>query len=818
MFSIARGDIRVAGVCVRASWRIAWVLLLAAQPAFAQSRGINGVVRDPQQAVVAGAEVVLISSRPTVKATALTDGLGRYSFAPPAPDTYVVEVHAKGFKVIASEAIALAAGESVTRDFVLALAGTNESVTVTGVGDVEQGYRVATVSSLGSSGPELLLDTPYTVSVLPSELINNAQVKNFKEATKFLPLMEFQEMQGSEIMRPATRGLQGSNMQNTRMDGMGIVITGANSLETVQQIEVLNGLGGAMYGPANPSGMFNFVPKRPTEQPRLRLALSYDNQAVGTIHADVGGRIGSGRMFGYRANLLAGDGETFVKDSRLARRLVSVAADARPFDRTVIEGFYSYYNLIQRGFPGWFTYGRANNRSPFIVLPSDAPDPSRPGYGQRDAGLDLTTRIGQLRVKHDINSSWRFGVGALDQLVTRNISTQVNALTDNAGNYSSSLAIGFAPQFRVFSNLGYVNGRFATGRIRHDVAVGSTGYTFKSYSDFTNPSAASVFLGTASIANPLVFSLPAAGLPTHDNIFRSSVIHQQGFNVSDTARFSEHWSLRIAASQDWIWTDNYNNRGVRTSGYRANGVSPSGSLLYKPVANMTVYGNYGSSLQQGDVAPTTVANAGQALPPYRSKQAEVGYKIAVSRFNFSTAVFWLERPFANTDPADNVFKISGDQVNYGTEATLSGRLTERVVVYGGLTMLDTNVTKTGNPATDHKRFVGIPGYKSSLLTEYQLPVGAGTFLSLTWQTFGRRPIDDINSAWTPAYNVVDLAMRYSHTILNRAATWKIGVNNVSDVHYWSTLGPGNITGTNVGSYTGHLGAPRTVAASMEVAF
>jgi len=29
-------------------------------------------------------------------------------------------------------------------------------------------------------------------------------------------------------------------MQNTRMDGMGIVITGANSLETVQQIEVLN--------------------------------------------------------------------------------------------------------------------------------------------------------------------------------------------------------------------------------------------------------------------------------------------------------------------------------------------------------------------------------------------------------------------------------------------------------------------------------------------------------------------------------------------------------------------------------------------------
>jgi iron complex outermembrane recepter protein len=807
MCSIALGFSRVAGACL---------LLLATQPVVAQSRGIAGVVRDPQQAVVAGAEVVLINSRTSARTTSVTDGQGRYSFDPSVPDSYVVEVRAKGFEVATSEAFALTAGERVTRDFVLALAGPKESLTV--MGGVEQGYRVDAVSSLGSSGPALLLDTPHTVSILPAELIANAQVKSFKEATKFLPLMEFQEMQGSEIMRPETRGMQGSNMQNTRMDGMGIVVTGANSLETMQQIEVLSGLGGAQYGPANPSGMFNFVPKRPTEQPRRRLALSYDGKAVGTIHGDIGGRIGSGGTFGYRANLLAGDGQAFVKDSRLARRLISLAADARPFKHTVIEGFYSRYNLIQRGFPGWFTYGRPNNRSPFILLPSDAPDPSRQGYGQTDAGLDLTTRIGQLRVRHDITANWHLSAGVLDQLVTRDISTQVNALTDNAGSYTSSLAIGFAPQFRVFSNLAYLNGRFTTGRIRHAVAFGSTGYKFKTYSDFTNPSAASVFLGTASIANPILFALPAAGLPTHDSIFMSSVIHQQGFNVTDTATFSEHWSLRIAASQDWIRADNYNNRGVRTVGYRANGVSPSGSLLYKPVANMTVYGSFGSSLQQGDVAPTTVTNAGQALPPYRSRQAEVGYKVALSKINFSTAVFWLERPFANTDPADNVFRISGDQINYGVEAMLSGRVAQRLVVYGGLTILDTNVTKTGNPATDHKRFVGIPGYKSSLLTEYQLPVGAGTFASLTWQTAGRRSIDDINSAWTPAYSIVDLGVRWSHTIMNRTITWRVGVNNVADVHYWSTLGPGNITGTNVGSYTGHLGAPRTVAASMEVAF
>jgi iron complex outermembrane receptor protein len=114
--------------------------------------------------------------------------------------------------------------------------------------------------------------------------------------------------------------------------------------------------------------------------------------------------------------------------------------------------------------------------------------------------------------------------------------------------------------------------------------------------------------------------------------------------------------------------------------------------------------------------------------------------------------------------------------------------------------------------------VGIPAYRSNLFAEYRLPLGRATFANVNWQLVGRRPIDDINSTWTPAYDVVDLGMRYARPIMNRMTTWRLTVNNVTDVHYWSTLGPGNITGTNVGSYTAHLGLPRTVAASMEVAF
>jgi len=803
--------------------RLALLFLLIAAPAAAQFREVSGDVKDQQQAVVVGARVVLTSAQTAAKATAararstVTDGVGHYRFPPVDAGEYVVEVHAKGFQV-ASRQIAVDTGDGGIADFVLALAGTAESVTVTATGGVDRGYRVDAVSSLGPLGSAVLLDTPYTVSVLPSELIDNAQVKNFKEASKFLPLVEFQEMQGSEILRPETRGMQGSNMQNTRMDGMGIVVTGANSMETLQQIEVLNGLGGALYGPANPSGMFNFVPKRPTEQPLRDVTVSYDGRSTGTVHADLGGRVGSDRKFGYRANALFGDGETIVNGSNLKRGLFSLAADVRPFAHTTIEGFFSYYNLVQHGFPGWFTYGRANARTTFIEPPENAPDPAHQGYGQSSAGLDLTSRIGEIRVKHDINANWRLSVGVLNQRTDRDISTQVNALTNSIGSYTSSLATGFAPQFGVLSDLVYLNGRFKTGSISHELAVGSSGYAFNSYSDVTNPSAASVLLGTASISEPVIFALPAAGIPAHNNLFLSSVIHQQGVNVADTVTLDPHWSFRLTVGQDWIWTDNYNNTSVRTGGYRTNGVSPLESVMYKPAPNMTVYGTYGSSLQQGDLSPGTAANPGEALAPYRTHQAEVGYKLLLRQISFSTAVFRLDRPFANIDPVDNVFRISGNQINTGVEATLSGRVARRLVLSGGVTVLDTNVTQTGNAVTDNRHFVGIPAFKSSLLTEYQLPVGTATFLSVNWQSVGRRPIDDINSTYTPAYNVVDIGARYARTVMNRVATWRIVVNNVSDVHYWSTLGPGNITGTNVGSYTAHLGSPRTVAASLEVAF
>src|ERR1700721_3008908 len=299
---------------------------------------IKGVVRDPDQSLVPNCPVALTNQQTRIKTMGVADAQGAYSFQGP-PGTYVVEADGPGFQTGVSPDLKVEAGQSVKFDFALTIPGVAQSVNVS-AGTVQNAYRVDNVAAGGPLGTTPILDLPYAVNVISRQLIDDTQSRNFKEAAKYLPLVSFQEMQGPEVLRPETRGMQGSNMQNDRKDGMGIAVTTPSALEEYEQIEVVNGLGGPLYGPANPSGMFNFVTKRPTEERLGEIELDYEGSTVGTIHTDLGGRFGKNKMFGLRTNLLFSAGEGYVNDSELRRQLAAVAGDIRLTSNTVIEGNY----------------------------------------------------------------------------------------------------------------------------------------------------------------------------------------------------------------------------------------------------------------------------------------------------------------------------------------------------------------------------------------------------------------------------------------------------------------------------------------------
>ena len=290
-------------------------------------------------------------------------------------------------------------------------------------GTAENDYRVDTVDSIGPLGTTDIQNTPYSIEVLPLDLIENSQAVNFKDVSKYLPLVAYQEQQGPDILRPQTRGMQGGNFQNSQAStAWPCTSRWRPRWSSSSRSKWSTALSASLYGPANPSGMFNFVSKRPTQNDLHEVSVTYNSDSIGTAHIDFGGPIDKNGVVSYRLNALYGAGDGWVDESHQRRALGDLGIDVRPWESTVLELNYSDYHLTDTGYPGWFTYGQK------IQLPS-APNPQWVGYGQSYLGTDLRTEISTARIKHDFNSDWHLVVGGLNQDAARNINTGVNNLT-----------------------------------------------------------------------------------------------------------------------------------------------------------------------------------------------------------------------------------------------------------------------------------------------------------------------------------------------------------------------------------------------------
>jgi iron complex outermembrane receptor protein len=226
-------------------------------------------------------------------------------------------------------------------------------------------------------------------------------------------------------------------------------------------------------------------------------------------------------------------------------------------------------------------------------------------------------------------------------------------------------------------------------------------------------------------------------------------------------------------------------------------------LLYSVVSTLlllklSVYTTYTSSLQAGDLAPAGTVNSGDSLAPYRSKQYEVGYKANFDTINFTAALFDLERPFANVNPLDNTFEITGTQVNKGLELSAVGDVINGLTVYGGITLLHSILEDTPLASTNDRLYVGTPKVKGNVLFEYHVPTVSGLVATFDYQFSGPRPGDDSNQFTVAGYNLFDVGGRYTLKMWGTPVAWRLAVDNVTGQYRqsggpsWSAAHPGGI--------------------------
>lgn len=262
-------------------------------------------------------------------------------------------------------------------------------------------------AEFGPLGRRPVQALPYSVQVIPETLIEDQQASSLTDLLKYMPSAQMQARGGADVGRPQTRGMQSSVVANNHLDGLNVVGTTAYPMEQLAGLEVIQSLTGAFYGPASPAGNFNFISKRPTERPLRRLTLGYVSDARLGLHADLSGAVDANQVLRYRTNLLQEEGEGYVRDSKVRRRLASVALDVHPRAGTVIELNASQYRFVRNGFAGSFSY------SADVPLP-DAPDPTRVGYGRP---VRLPARIGRIATTWEAQNAIVAMLGFGDRIV-----------------------------------------------------------------------------------------------------------------------------------------------------------------------------------------------------------------------------------------------------------------------------------------------------------------------------------------------------------------------------------------------------------------
>ncbi|MCH4091605.1 TonB-dependent siderophore receptor [Acetobacter sp.] len=696
---------------------------------------------------------------------------------------------------------------------------------------------------LGPLGNRDTLDTPYSIMGVPHDVIVNQQIRTLNDLAQYLPSVQLEIRGDPNTSRPQSRGFEADVVANSRLDGLNVVSTTPYPAEWVDNLQVLNGLAGAMYGPQNPAGVFEYTLKRPTDRRTERLSVGVDSIGTPTVNGDISGRLGRNGWFGYRLNMLHADGTAYTQGSSIRREMVSGDFDIHLDDKTVIELDASHYTHDQRG------------TAPAFGIPATGVGgdglPTAPDLGKRLApewsGYHMETNTFLAKIKHQITENWSFTLGGLYQDAARQSFGVADTLCDGGktcggrkgsdGWYSSrATATTTADDFRVGSNMAYFNGRVYTGPIRHDLVIGTNGYMMGNY----NPVAAVTPAQNLGVLSMYGASPNGGTQPYYRGRYKSSSVTSQSFIVGDTLKLNEHWSIMGTLSWSWISQEgalNATSPLVKRFSKSA-AFSPTTSVMYKPTENQTIYFTYGRSVEAGPVTPNSASytNTNIALPIAHSEEYEVGYKLRfLQKMQLNIAGFRITSPYAMYVAAANpsqgcsagadcqTYQYGGTQRNYGVEAQISGEVLPNLSVLAGMTWLDAELVHARVASLNKKEIVGTAPLQASILLDYRLPASLGSFASgfafnAGVHYMGNRAANVTNTLHTGSYTTLELGTRYAFHVARFPWVARFGVSNVTNERYWASVYTGAPSGTSGAASTLYAGLPRVYHFTLSAEF
>ncbi len=630
-----------------------------------------------------------------------------------------------------------------------------------------------------------LKEVPISATVISREQLQQSGARRLADLTQFDPSVTDAYNSPGYWDYLSIRGFTLDNRFNYRREGLPISAETSIPLDNKERIEILKGTSGIQAGTSAPGGLVNYIIKRPTQQDLREVRLEATSRASVLAAADLGGRFGTDRAFGYRLNVAAEQLRPVTRALDGKRQLLALATDWRINRDSVLEAEIEWSQKTQ---PSQSGYSLLGNALPATVDPRV--NLNNQPWSQPSV-FDAFT--GTIRFEQAINSQWRWSAQLGSQTLKTDDRLAYAFGCGAEGNFDRYCLDGTF-DFYDFRSEGErrrqqaasanLKGKLTTGTVAHDLTFGLL--TSKVRNRFNRQ--AFNYVGTGNVLGSAV--VPADSRLTDESTQRDE--RSVELSLQDAIRWNERFTTWLGLRHTRLDRDSVRTDGSRPTSYSDGLTTPWLAASFKLAADTTVYASYGEGVES-QVVPNRTAqysNAGVALPALKSKQVEVGVKGGQGGFGWQLAAFQIKRPMSNLDACSRLGitpclgQYDGEAVHRGLEASAQWA-TGPWRVGGGLTLMDAQRKgSTAEPATNGKRPTNVPDNVLRAMAAWKIPEIKGLELQGQLSREGKRAVLPDGSITLPAWTRLDATLHYDTTLGGTATRWTLGIENLTDKRYW----------------------------------
>jgi len=617
------------------------------------------------------------------------------------------------------------------------------------------GYR-ADASTSATGFVTRIIDTPLTISVLPSQFVTDIAATQVMDAVTSIAGVSGQANEGENLGSFAVRGYQ----VPSQIDGFDTLAaaSGLGSTFGLDRIEVIKGPSAVFNGNVPPGGVVNIIYKQPSFDKNTYVQGTYGSWNYGSAEFSSTGPLVSDKIaYLVDAAIVRTDG--WVDWTARNEKTILVGTIIRPIESLSLTLNYRDFNnhdqvsSLPISHPGFMTSGLPANTDIFAWVkdnfgPNEPPQqisvsqylPGGDRYNtagpQNHSNTDLTLRSASLEWKINDHIEFRdrfmFSSFTLDLLELDN-STLALGPGGLAGLYSGVLNIAEAGWGR--ENKAEFAFRFDTGPINHQLLVGyQTEYTVYNYINLA--------VGTPSVdsaGNPWNFSTDGPIMVQNDfnKQFPSGaprLLTNYSPSKTDAAYLAEQMSVfdnRVRALFGVRYTSNTTNTS------KVSDTTPQVGLLYKPFGVNSVFKqtslfiNYSRSF-----TPSGLTDGfGNVVPPETGTGYEAGIKtdwfdsqVATTLSVFRDDLSNLAIPNYEAQAKNGgipVYELGGQERAQGVEAEFTWTPTSHFQVTGNFDWLPTAtfVSFPQVPQQQGLRFPSTPELAGNLNAKYSFSQG-----------------------------------------------------------------------------------------------